>query len=642
MKEDTGSSVHSEHRRLAAIMFTDIVGFSRQMGANEARTLRLLEVHNQIVQQAVSEHHGTVIKTVGDAFLVDFPSVVHAVQGAQQIQAQLHGYNAEKEPSDQIHIRIGIHLGDIVQKSGDVFGDGVNIASRLQGLAAPDTICISQAVYKEIEKKLSLGTVISLGRPHLKNIAQREPVYALLNEAPQGLRQQLHVRRLQFKQWRQTLQIAAAVLLLLWAGVVTLKSFRSIPPPGQSQEMASTESQLALPLPDKPSLVVLPFVNMSEDPKQEYFSDGLTDVLTGDLSKISSLFVIARNSAFTYKGKAVNMQDIRKELGVRYVLEGSVQKAGEQVRIVTQLIDTTTDSHLWSERYDRPLKDIFALQDEIVQKIVTTLKLQITLREQGTSVRKTTDNLEAYDAYLRGVESVNRYTKEANAQARQLFEKAIELDPQYAQAYASLGFTYFVEWGWQWNPDPQNLERAFARAQKAAALDDTLPQVHTTLGLIYLYKKQFEPAKAEFERSITLDPNFANAYVQLGSLLASAGQPQEAVRLMERGIRLNPRQPSPIQLNFLGLVYIMLGRHEEGITVLKRALSLDPNLLFAHVNLAVAYSELGRDEEARTEVATVLRLNPQFSLEGVKQTYAVKDSAQLERYLTALRRAGLK
>jgi adenylate cyclase len=312
------------------------------------------------------------------------------------------------------------------------------------------------------------------------------------------------------------------------------------------------------------------------------------------------------------------------------------------VRITTQLIDVTTDHHLWSERYDRSLKDIFAVQDEVVQKVVMTLKLQITLREQGTLVHKTTDNLEAYDYYLRGVEAVNRYTKEANAQARQLFEKALELDPQYAQAYASLGFTYFVEWAWQWNPDPQNLERAFARAQQAVALDDTLPQVHTTLGLIYLYKKQFEPAKAEFERAIALDPNFANAYVQLGSLMSGAGQLEEGVRLMEKGIRLNPRQPPPIQLNFLGLAYIGLGRYEEGIAVLKRALSLDPNLLFAHVNLAAVYSELGRDEEARAEVATVLRLNPQFSLEGVKQTYAVKDPAQLERYLAALRRAGLK
>ena len=617
-----------ETRRLAAIMFTDIVGFSRQMGADEARTLRLLDLHNQIIQQAVAEHHGTVIKTVGDAFLVDFPSVVHAVQCAQQIQALFRTHNTGKETAEQIHVRIGIHLGDIVQKSGDVFGDGVNIAARLQALAAPDTICFSHKVYEEVEKKLALNTVVLLGRPPLKNIAHRFQVYALLPEKPTGFRHRLRVQQLKFTQWRRPLQVAALLVMLTGAGLI-----------GRYFYLPSSSG---LPLPDKPSIVVLPFANMSGDTGQEYFSDGITEELTASLSRLSSLFVVSRNSAFFYKGKGVRLRDLSQELGVQYVMEASVRKAAGQVRITAQLIDATADRHLWSERYDRPLTDIFALQDEIVQQIVTTLKLQITLREQGTLVRKTTDNLEAYDYYLRGVEAVNRYTKEANAQARQMFEKALELDPQYAQAYALLGFTYFSEWVWQWNPDPQNLERAFTWAQQAVALDDTLPQVHDTLGLIYQYKKQFEPAKAEFERAIALDPNLTDAYVHLGTVLLVAGQLEEAVRLMEKGIRLNPRQPRPIQLNFLGLAYMGLGRHEEGITTLKRALSLDPNLLFAHVNLAVTYSALGREEEARTEVATVRRLNPQFSLEGVKQTYAVKDPAQLERYLAALRKAGLK
>src|SRR5712691_5617321 len=426
MKNDTSSAVHVENRRLAAIMFTDIVGFSRQMGSNEARTLRLLETHNQIIQQAVTEHHGTVIKTVGDAFLVDFPSVVHAVQCAQQVQVHFKAHNAEKEKAEQIHVRIGLHSGDIVQREGDVFGDGVNIASRLQELAVADTICLSDMVYRDVAKKLDLGTVVSLGRPKLKNIAERFQVYALLLQPPSGVRQTLHIQWLKLKQKRRTLQAAAVVmLLLLGAGAVTLRTryFSSLP---------------ALPLPDKPSIVVLPFNNMSKDPEQDYFSDGITEDITSSLSKISSLFVIARNSAFTYKGKAVKVQDVSKELGVRYVLEGSVRKADNQVRITAQLIDATTGGHLWSERYDRPLKDIFALQDEIVQKIVTTLKLQLTLWEQGVLVRKTTDNLEAYDAFLRGMESMNRNTKESVAQARQMFEKARELDPKYAEAYAFL------------------------------------------------------------------------------------------------------------------------------------------------------------------------------------------------------------
>ena len=382
MSVETNQTGQVESRRLAAIMFTDIVGFSRQMGMDEARTLRLLETHNQLIQQAVIEHHGTVIKTVGDAFLVDFPSVVHAVQCAQMIQAQLRTHNVEQEKAEQIHVRIGIHLGDIIQKDGDVFGDGVNLASRLQALAEPDTVCISQIVYKEVEKKLPLGTVVSLGKPKLKNIAERFPVYALLPAPPAGLRQKLQVQRLKLSRRISTAQRVVAVGLLLIAG--TAVAIRYLPSFSPDTQPLIPNTQ-PLPLPDKPSIVVLPFDNMSGDPQQDYFSNGITEVLTSDLSRIASLFVIARNTAFTYKGKAANVQDIGKELGVRYVLEGSVQKAAEQVRIVAQLIDATTGGHLWSQRYDRPLKDIFALQDEIVQKIVTTLSSNSLYKSRGTS-----------------------------------------------------------------------------------------------------------------------------------------------------------------------------------------------------------------------------------------------------------------
>ncbi len=451
MKDDARSAAPAENRRLAAIMFTDIVGFSRQMGANEARTLRLLDTHNRIIRQALAEHHATVIKTVGDAFLVDFPSVVHAVQCAQQIQAQFHTHNVEKEPPEQIHVRIGIHLGDIVQREGDVFGDGVNVASRLQGLAEPDTICISHKVYEEVETKLSLGTVISLGRPQLKNIAQRFGVYLLLPEQSRGLRQAFQARRLKLSRrlgvahlfW-PALTLAGLVLIV---GTVFTVRYLSLSNP--SPQHLTLSPQEALPLPDKPSIIVLPFANMSRDSEQEYFSDGITEDLTSNLSKISSLFVIARNSAFIYKGKAVKVQDVSREMGVRYVLEGSVRKADNQVRITAQLIDATTGEHLWSERFDRPFKDVFALQDEIGQKIVTTLKLQLTLEEQGWVVRKTTDNLEAYDVVLRGMESFSRLTKESTIQARQMFEKALELDSQYAQAYVWLGATYYIEWVWR-------------------------------------------------------------------------------------------------------------------------------------------------------------------------------------------------
>jgi adenylate cyclase len=534
-------TVHVETRRLAAIMFTDIVGFSRQMGTDEARTMRLLNVHNRLLHQAVSEHHGHVIKTIGDAFLVEFPSVVHAVQCAQQIQGQFRTHNAEKDTAEQIHIRIGIHLGDILRQDGDVFGDGVNIAARLQSLAEPDTICISQKVHEEVVKKLDLGTVVSLGKPKLKNIAERFPVYALLSEAPQGIRQTLQVRRLKFSRrlrpghWA----VAGVVLALIAGGLLTTQTsfFSSLRPPH-----SPLRTQEALPLPDKPSIVVLPFDNMSNDPSQDYFSDGLTEDITTDLSKISSLFVISRNSAFTYKGKAVKVQDVSRELGVRHVLEGSVRRSDNQMRITAQLIDATQGQHLWSERYDRPLQDIFAVQDEIGQQIVFALNVKLTPEEQARFKNAPTNNLEAYDYYLRGWQLAWRTTKETNAQARQLFEKAIALDPQYAGAYAGLGFTYSLEWFSQWSADPQNLARAEEMHQKAIALDESLPRAHAALGFVKLWQKQYAQATAEIERALTLDPNSAPGYGNLAALLMSVGRPEEAVEAAKKALRLDPRR----------------------------------------------------------------------------------------------------
>jgi adenylate cyclase len=494
-----------------------------------------------------------------------------------------------------------------------------------------------------------LDAVVSLGKPRLKNIAERFQVYALLSESPRGLRQTLQVQRLKLSRRVRLVHWLSAAGLLLIAG--TLLTVHYLPflrfllfPP---QILApNTEAALPpLPLPDKPSIVVLPFVNMSEDPKQDYFSDGITEDITTDLSGLSGLFVISRNTAFFYKGKAVKLSDLGQELGVRYVLEGSVRRADGQVRVTTQLIDATQDRHLWAERYERPLRDIFALQDEIVQKIVTTLKLQFTLMEQGRLVRKTTDDMEAYDFYLRGVESVLRAwgerKKEANEQAQQMFARAIELDPQYAEAYAWQGMTYWLEWFNGWNRTPQVLERGGAVVRKALALDASLPVAHRSLAWLSLFQGQHEQALAAAKRIIALDQNWAEGYLTLGNMLNYAGSPGEAIEWVKQAMRLNPHYSPDYPLT-LGWAYVVAGRYEVALSPLTQALPLVPNNLQLHWALVICYVELGREEEARAAAAEMLRINPQFSTEAVRPFMPNKDPARTEHQLAALRKAGLK
>ncbi len=350
-------------------------------------------------------------------------------------------------------------------------------------------------------------------------------------------------------------------------------------------------SSTPLPLPDKPSIAVLPFTNMSDDRDQEYFSDGITDDLITALSRLSGVFVIARSSTFTYKGKAAKVQDIGRDLGVAFLLEGSVRKSDNKLRITAQLVDTTSGNHLWAERYDRPLEDIFALQDEIVLKIVTTLKLQLILAQRGWVARKHTDNLEAYDYYLRGLEYASSYSKEGNAQARQLWEKAVALDPEYAEAYAWLGRTYQWEWGYRWSADPQTLKQAFELERKALALDDSLPMAHSKLGQFYALQQKYDQAIAEAEQAIALDPNNAESYFFQASVLNMLGRPGEALGPLAQAMRLNPHYP-PMYLSELGKAYYGVGRHAEAITTLKEAKKRSPS--FGDVHLILALSYLGQ------------------------------------------------
>ena len=428
--------------------------------------------------------------------------------------------------------------------------------------------------------------------------------------------------------------------LALSAALVVLVQHLSLRPPATTASIPSAQSP-ALSLPDKPSIAVLPFTNMSGDREQEYFSDGITEDLITALSKLPVLFVIARNSTFTYKGKAVKVQQVGRELGVQYVLEGSVRKAGNQVRVTAQLADATTGDHLWAERYDRPAQDIFAVQDSIVQRIVTTLNLEFTLVHQGWQFERHTDNPEAYDDALRGLEYLLTPTKEANLKARQMFEKAIELDPKYASAYADLGAIYLIDWVSQWSNDPHTLDRALQLEQQAIALSDSLDEAHQVLAETYLYKKQYDEATAEAERAIALDPNSSFGYMVLADIMDFSGKPAGAVSLAEKAMRLDPRNPEGYLIEE-GWSYTQMRRYKEALPILKRVLTRYPNNLGAHQLLVVDYTELGREDEARAEAAEVLRISPHFSLDMWRQRSPQKNRALLERNLADLGKAGLK
>jgi TolB-like protein/class 3 adenylate cyclase len=598
-------------RKLAAIFSTDVAGYSRLMGDDEEATILTLTAYRSIISSLIQQYRGRVVDSPGDNLLAEFASVVDTVRCAVEIQHALKTKNTELPPHRQMQFRIGINLGDVIVEGERLYGDGVNIAARLESLALPGGICISGTVYDQVETKLPLDYDYQ-GEQTVKNIAKPVRVYRVVTEPVAAVSPR--------EEAGQKSPVESSTLHISYSALRT---------------------QEALPLPDKPSIAVLPFTNMSGDPEQEYFSDGITDDLITDLSKLSGLFVIARNSVFTYKDKAVDVGEVSRKLGVRYLVEGSVRKAGTRVRINAQLVDATTGGHLWAERYDRELQDIFALQDEVTQKIVFALKIQLTPEDQARFRQAPTNNLEAYDSFLRGQAYFWRFTREANNQARQMFERAIELDPQYAGAYAVLSWTYLVEWVLQWNQEPQLPAQVSVVVQRAVALDDSLPLTHMILGVAYLWQKQHEQALAEGEKALTLASNYADGYAWLGNSFNFAGRPQEAIEAEEKALRLNPHDPFFYLFN-LGFAYRLLGRYEEAITAFKRVLSRNPDFLPAHVHLPAAYSELGQEADARAEAAEILRLSPHFSLERVRQRLPFKDQAELERLLAGLRKAGLK
>jgi len=579
---------HGFNRKLTAILSADVEGYSRLMGENEYATVSTLTAYRELMTALIKKHQGRVVDSPGDNLLAEFNSVVNSVRCAVETQDELKIRNDVLPENRKMEFRIGVHLGDVIVEGERIYGDGVNLAARIEGLAEGSGISISGTVYDSIENKLDLNYKFQ-GEHTVKNIKKPVRVYRVRKKS-------------------------------------------SITVSGDDREYK---------LPDRPSIAVLPFVNISGDPEQEYFSDGITEDLITDLSKVSGLFVIARNSVFTFKGMAVKAKELGKKLGVRYVLEGSVRKAGNRIRITAQLVDASTEGHLWAERYDRDLIDIFSLQDEVTQKIVAALTVKLTEDEQERLLQKDTNNLEAYDYNLRGLEYLYRWTKESMAEAQQMFEKAINIDPEYASAYSNLGKCHWADWANGWSQDPQSLEQAFKLSQRAITLDDSMTSAHVVLSDAYLWKKLHDQAIAVIERAVKLNPNCADAIEQQGEILIWAGRPQAGMELVRKAMRLNPIYPVWYLWN-LGHAYFLVDQHEEAIEIFKRALIVNPDFLPVHFILVLIYTKKGCREAAKVEVAEIHRLSSKtLSLKAICQRLPYKDQAVSERIIEGLRKTGL-
>jgi len=538
-----------------------------------------------------------------------------------------------------MEFRIGVNSGDVIVQGDELYGDGINVAARLESLADPGGICISGTVHDQVRDRLALSYE-DRGEQPVKNIARPVHVWRVVFDGTPA-------HRLSQRYWRRGALSLTGVAIAITVLVVV--QHLSLKPPRTSASIAPPEKP-ALALPSIPSIAVLPFTNQSGDPQQEYFSDGISDELIGQLSRLPGLFVIARNSSFAYKGKPIKERDLGKELGVNYVLEGTVRKAANQIRIGVSLVNASSGTETWTARYDRPSRDIFAVQDEIVRKVVTTLGLVVRADQLDAPHWWTpqTDNLEAFDDLLRAYQYNFRNTKDDNARARWWSEKAIMLDPKFPEAYGSLGWTYFFDAYYQWKDDPANIERSIELGQKALLLDDSNCGALALLSNDYVFQGRFDEGVAEGERAVSINPNCSQGYGFLAVALNAAGKPAEALHAVEKAIRLDPAGRAFYDAEAAG-AYVLMGRYQDAIPFGQRAVAGQPNALWAHLDLAIAYTELDRDRDAHSEAAEIMRISPRYVLPSVeKEPYAVvpylagKDMALQRRFDRDLRRVGLK
>jgi len=585
-------------RRLVAVFAADVEGYSRLMGADEVGTFKGLTERRAILDKLIGEHGGRIANTAGDSVLAEFGSAVDAVQCAVEAQTALAEANVSIAPDHRISFRIGIHIGDVMVRTGDLFGDGVNIAARLQTLANPGTVCISGATYDQVRKVLPM-TFVDLGVQQVKNI--QEPIRAYQVGAPSETRE---------------------------AGATRVAEVESPPP-----------------LPDKPSIAVLPFQNMSGDPEQEYFADGMVEEITTALSRFKWLFVIARNSSFTFKGKAVDVKEVVRRLGVRYVLEGSVRKASGKVRITGQLIDAVTGAHIWADRFERDLTDVFALQDEVTVAVVSAIQPKLLQTEIAMAARRRSENLTAYDHYLRAMQQYYLATREGLAEATRLAHRALELDARFGSVAALAANCHMLSIMWGYADDPQfERKEAVRLLHLALSLDDGDPYTIAMAAMTSAYMIGDSESEIELaDRAVALNPNSFTAWQARGWVYRNAGLAEEAVRSFERAIRMNPVGPQ-LPLTFVGMGYalIELGRFDEAIVAGKRAQRQNPSFSTTYRCLASAFAHLGRDGEAREAAARLLEADPAFTtISAFIARAPVLGKSGSKMLIEGLRKAGL-
>ena len=618
-------------RKLTAIMALDVVGYSRMMGTDEAGTLEALKtVRRDIVDPLIAEHRGRIVKLMGDGALVEFASVVDAMASAVDIQKAMEAVDAAPGGGDPIRFRVGINLGDVIVEGDDIYGDGVNIAARLEGLAEPGGICLSRTAFDQVEGKLDVGFAY-LGEQQVKNIDKPVRAYSVLlyGKAEDAVVAVPPAKR----GSRKPLVIGAvAVVAAVAVGVAALQPWRTGPGP---------EPQSAAPAPGgKPTVAVLPFDNLSGDPEQDYFADGMSEDLITDLSKVSGLAVISRNSTFRYKGKSVDIRQVGRELGANFVLEGSVRRAQERLRINAQLIDASTGSHLWADRYDNTVADVFSLQDQVTREIVAALEVALLPGEAESIAKVDTANTEAHNYLLRGRQEHARFTWEGAMKAREMFEKAIELDPAYARAYTLLGWHFFDAWRVWGESRSENLARALELGEKAVSLDPTDPAPFVLIAQVHQFSRRFDAAREAADKALALNPNDPLILGNLGSMFRYAGRAEEAVALVERAVRLDPYHP-PNYMEWLAHAYFQVGRYEDCVKAAERGIALNADYVALYLNLTQCHVGLEQMEEAQKAAAEMLRTNPRFTVGAYVDYAPFTNEDDREMSAAPLRQAGV-